>query len=333
MDSVSKTSAGLIHVSPAQADGQGETVVTAQVGKLVLVYVSERSRRGDLRGESSRTVRYTLGTFVQVVGWEMAPARLRPTHVEKWMARKPLSEASQRSQLSILRTFCRWLVRKGHTKTDITMDVRSPRQPRYVPRGIRHDAVSSTIGACPDSRAELIVTLEVQQGLRACEVVNLQMGDIDPDDRIMVVNGKGGHQRVLPITEETWAAINRYLAEHPASAGPLVRSYNHPTRGITAHYVSRLVSAWMHDAGVQASGHALRHTAATDMLRGNAHLRDVQNALGHQSLATTQRYLPFVVHDLREAMGGRSYRQPQQPRLFDVGRPERPGSLPAGGAA
>lgn len=287
-----------------------------RLGMLALRYVDERARRSEIRGETVRTYRLTLGTFVDVVGWDLSPNRLRQAHVERWLERKPLSLATKRSQLSIVRTFCRWLVRRGFATRDATLDITGPRQPRYVPRGVTHTAVGDTLAGCPDARAELVVCLEVQEGLRACEVCNLEVGDIDPDERVMMVRGKGGHERVLPIDTETWAAIGRYLAEHPASAGPLIRSYNHPTKGLTPHYVSRLVSQWMHAAGVGASGHALRHTAATDMLRSGAHVRDVQAALGHTSLATTQRYMPWLVGDLRTAMGGRTYRRPVQATLF-----------------
>ncbi len=103
-----------------------------------------------------------------------------------------------------------------------------------------------------------------------------------------------------------------------------------PDPGISAHYVSRLVSKWMHAAGVNASGHALRHTAATDMLRDGAHGRDVQNALGHASLATTQRYMPWLVGDLRTAMEGRTYERPEKPTLTDVSRSEGVGPDSAG---
>lgn len=289
-----------------------------KLGLVVLRYVDERAKRGEIKGETPRTYRYTLRTLVDVAGWDLTPGRLSARHIEKWMERKPLGEATRRSQLSIVRSFCQWMVRRGLARIDATLNVAGPRQPRYVPRGVAHVGVADTIAGCPDARAELIVTLEVQQGLRACEVSNLQLGDVDFDERLLIVTGKGGHQRVLPITTETLAAMRRYLAEHPANAGPLVRSYNHPHRGITPHYVSRLVSHWMHTAGVAATGHALRHTAATDMLRQGAHVRDVQNALGHTSLATTQRYMPWLVGDLRKAMEGRSYRRPVQPTLFDV---------------
>lgn len=70
--------------------------------------------------------------------------------------------------------------------------------------------------------------------------------------------------------------------------------------------------------------HALRHTAATDMLRGGAHVRDVQRALGHVELSSTQRYLPWLVGDLREAMGGRQYRGRAVMEAIDYSEPPEP---------
>jgi integrase/recombinase XerC len=203
-----------------------------------------------------------------------------------------VAASTLRNQLSIVKTFCQWLVKRGHVKIDPTLDIASPRQPRYLPRGLGQPMVAGTFAGAPDARAILILSLMVQEGLRCCEVAELQIGDIDDQQRLLMVRGKGGHERVLPITSETWVALQAYLAEHPAKAGPLIRSYTRAARGVGARHLS----------------HALRHTAATDMLRAGAHLRDVQNALGHQSLATTQRYLPLVVHDLRAAMEGRKYR-------------------------
>lgn len=287
-------------------DGEMDTTL----GALALAYVDERRRRKELRPGSVKTARYALSGFVRIAGWDLQARRLRPAHVEKWLERGEHSPATLRNQLSIVRSFCRWLVKQGLIKADPTINIPTPRQPRYIPRGLQLPKVASAIREAPDARAVFILSLMVQEGLRCCEVAELQHGDVDLAERLILIRGKGGHERVLPITEETWRAMCSYLGEHPAKVGPLIRSYSRPGRGIGPGHISVLVSDWLHDAGVAASAHALRHTAATDMLRAGAHLRDVQAALGHQSLATTQRYLPWVVGDLRKAMAGRRYIDP-----------------------
>jgi site-specific recombinase XerD len=132
---------------------------------------------------------------------------------------------------------------------------------------------------------------------------------------MMLVRGKGGHERVLPISDETMDALNRYLAEHPGGAGPLVRSYHDEKSPITATHLGHLVAQWMLDAGIKQAAHdgrgchSGRHTMASDMVRAGESLRNVQAALGHESISTTQIYLPWVIGDLRKAMGGRQYRR------------------------
>lgn len=291
----------------AEADGNLQQTT---LGALAQTYTAERQRRRELRPGSLTTARHVLSTFVRSAGWDIQVRRLRPVHVDKWLERSVLSPATLRNQLSILRGFCKWLVKRGYIKIDPTLDIPTPRQPRYLPRGLPLPKVSTAFAAAPDARAALILSLMVQEGLRCCEVSTLELGDIDVTDRILLIRGKGGHERALPITDETWLAMQSYLAEFPARAGRLIRSYSHPTRGIGPGHISVLVSDWLHGAGVSATAHALRHTAATDMLRAGAHVRDVQAALGHQSLATTQKYMPLVVHDLRKAMGGRRYVDP-----------------------
>jgi len=292
---------------------RGDDTVETTLGALALAYTLERERRRELRPGSITTQRHALSTFVRSAGWDLPVKRLKPSHVEKWMERGDHSPATLRNQLSILRGFCRWLVKRGHTKADPTLDIAAPRQPRYLPRGLPLPKVASALDASPDTRATLILSLMVQEGLRCCEVSSLELGDVDPTERLILVRGKGGHERVLPVSDETTRALAAYLTEHPARVGPVIRSYSRPGRGIGARHISALVSAWLHDSGADATAHALRHTAATDMLRAGAHVRDVQNALGHQSLATTQRYMPWVVGDLRKAMGGRTYKAPEPP--------------------
>lgn len=199
---------------------------------------------------------------------------------------------------------------RGYAKRNPAQGIKGPRQPRLLPpRALAVEQVRAIFDNCADTRDELVVSLMVQEGLRCMEVAGLQLGDVDAIGRRMRVVGKGGHERVLWITEETLTLLKAYLHDdHPGTAGPLVRSKRDSHRGISPSQVSRLVHRRMVQAGVPESAHSLRHTAASDMLEHGAHVRTVQAALGHGSLAVTERYLRWLVGELREAMDGRSYR-------------------------
>lgn len=273
--------------------------------QLIDAYVTDRVARGRFLPNTVNTVTYTLRGLQPFIPEDISATKR--SHIEAWLIGKRMAPATGGARLSQVHRFFGWLVEHGHIAADPTVGIEGPKTPRYVPRGLKQPAVTAALDACPDSRARLILLLMTQEALRCIEVANLELGDVDFEDRLMLIRGKGGHQRVLPISEETWGAIGEYLTEHPAAAGPLIRSYNNPFSGIQAGYISTLAAKWIRAGGVDATAHRLRHTAATDMLRSGAHLRDVQHALGHVSLSTTQRYLPWVVGDLRIAMSGRRY--------------------------
>jgi integrase/recombinase XerC len=299
------------------ADGAAIGPVTCPptpLRRLADAYLLERKRRGELSPLSWRNARSALWSLAATFG-ERPVRQLGLRHLEEWLEHSGhLAPATRRKRLSTVRGFTAWLARRGYIRADPAPDLARIRLPRYLPRALGQADVRRVLEACPDRRAVLIVLLMVQEGLRCVEVSRLHMHDVSMVDRVIRVEGKGGHERVLPITDETFAALDTFLAEYPANAGPLIRSYRKPWRPLAPDTISGLVSGWMADAGVKrrprdgVSAHAGRHTAATDMLRAGAHVRDVQAVLGHASLQTTQRYMPLVVIDLRTAMAGRSYR-------------------------
>lgn len=281
---------------------------------LALAYTDERWALHDFTSGSLKNLASVLRSFTRCMG-DRPAAKLTREDIEEWLAsRHRLAAATRRKDISNIRLFCQWLTRRGYLRVDPTTELRRVKVPRYLPRAMASPKVSRLLEVAPDARGTLMVLLMVQEGLRCCEVSRLQVGDIDWESRTMRVVGKGGHHRMLPMSDETWTAFNAYLAEHPSTGGPLVRSYRQTWHSLSSDTISGMVSEWMSHAGVKrwprdgVSAHAFRHTMATDALRAGAHLRDVQAALGHAHLATTEVYLPLVVNDLRGAMGGRNYR-------------------------
>lgn len=277
--------------------------------QLALVYLCERANSGDLAPTSVPTVKWTLRDFTTFVE-DVAPWELTSAHVEQYLLSLAVSRATARQRFCQIRQFSRWLVRRGHLAVDATADLRAPRQPKAVPRGYDRDVVDGLLRVVPDVRGRLIVLLEVQEGLRACEVARLELGDVDFAERTILVRGKGNKERLLPVSSQTWEALEAYLREHPLKAGPLIRSYSDPRVGITAAHVQHLVQNWLRLVGVRhGGGHGLRHTMATTLLRDQgADIRDVQQALGHATLQSTSVYLPFSdARRLRKVMDGRRY--------------------------
>jgi site-specific recombinase XerD len=273
-------------------------------------YILGRKARQEIGPATVTSMREGLRLFCQAV--PNRPGAVNRGHIEHWlegMAR--LAPATVRHRLSMARTFLDWCVIEGHLKRNPATGIRSPKVPRGIPRALRHEQVTAVATATPDTRAALMVSLGVQEGLRCGEIAGLEVGDVDLiDGSLLVRKGKGGYERMLPLSEETAGCLRRYLDEHPARAGALIRSYLNPVMPLQPRYISSVINRVMSEAGVVETAHSLRHTMATDCLRGGAHLRDVQALLGHASIGTTQRYLPTVVNDLRTAMGGRRYRSP-----------------------
>lgn len=287
--------------------------------ELVERYLNHRLAQRTLSPMSARNHRSTLAGFARAVG-DLPVETLSRADIERWLASiGHLRPATRRSHFSTVRTFCTWLTREGVLTTSPVMDVPSPRLPRSVPRALDASRVADVLLQCPDQRGRAIVWLMVGMGLRCCEVHHLELGHWDRRSRVMTVRGKGSHERILPVPSEVSQALDEYLAEYPTTAGPLIRSYRRPAHALSADALSGMVSEWMRAASVKraardgVSAHALRATAASDVLDACGDLRVVQEMLGHQNLSTTSIYLRRAgLPQMRKAMGGRKYQRARE---------------------
>ena len=279
--------------------------------RAVAEYLDGRQARGEISPRS----RAILVSRLRSLGRHTPElAELDRAAFTSWLGTLPPAPASRRAYLSTARVFCTWAVESGHLQTDPSTHAARIREPRRVPKALSRRAVQALITACPDARARAIVTLMVGCGLRRCEVARLQMADWDRDQGTIEVRGKADHERVLPVTDEVAEALDAYLDDRGAYAGPIIVSKRDPGVGLSPATLSRMVARWLTAAGVKArpgdgkSAHTLRHTCASDVYEGYQDLRAVQEMLGHANIATTQIYLRRAnVDRLRVVMGGRRY--------------------------
>ncbi len=282
---------------------------------LVLTYVATRKASGQVNERSAEQIRYRLLDFAG--SCPKNPKRVYRHHVERWMDRPDLRPQYRRSRLSALRGFCRWAVAEGHMTKDPTVLVPMPKVPPQLPKRLTtEEARTLTATVSHDPRTRLVVSLMLQEGLRRIEVSRLNVEDIDFAERSMVVRGKGGQgceTDALPITAETWVALDAYLTAEGHSHGPLIRNRVRLHGRCSPNTISELVRQGMVDAGVKRPGdhlrtpHSCRHTMAHDTLKRTNNVRAVQQAMRHRSVRSTEIYLRGQTAELREVMEGRRY--------------------------
>ena len=225
------------------------------------------------------------------------------------LGRRGYAPATLARKLSTLRGLCRFLTERGVLGADPTRLLPGPRRRRRLPRVLTEAEVEALLGAASGTeplalRDRAILELLYGCGLRSQEVVALALSDLKLAQAQLIVHGKGGRMRVVPIGEEAAAAVRRYLErgrgllaadrENDARAGasdrrPLLLSRS--GRALLTSDIRRLVVRYCGRAGLDAaSPHMLRHAYATHMLERGADLRVIQELLGHASVSTTQVY-------------------------------------------
>jgi integrase/recombinase XerD len=224
----------------------------------------------------------------------------------------PLAASSAARALVAVRGLHRFAVREGLVEVDPARDVRPPSPPRRLPKALPVDDVLRLLET-PGSdgpgplRDRALLEVLYSTGARISEAVGLDLDDVDATERTVLLDGKGGKQRLVPIGRPALGALDAYLVR----ARPALASHGRGTPAVFLNVrggrLSRQ-SAWQvlkvaaDRAGIRASvsPHTLRHSFATHLLEGGADVRVVQELLGHASVTTTQIYTLVTVTTLRE---------------------------------
>lgn len=211
---------------------------------------------------------------------------------------KPRSTARQ---LSSFRRFFRYIMREGMRDTDPTADIAMPRIGRSLPKSLSEDEVDSLLNA-PNTdeplghRDRAMLELLYATGLRVSELINIKQSEINFNQGVLRIIGKGDRERLIPLGEEAQMWLKEFI-NGPRMEILLERQtdYLFPTRRgdrMTRQAFWHIIKRYAEKAGVRQkmSPHSLRHAFATHLLNRGADLRVVQMLLGHSDLSTTQIY-------------------------------------------
>lgn len=249
-----------------------------------------------------------------LAGWAAArgvgPREVGPRDLRRYAAVVSEGGASRSTvarKLAAIRSFYRRQLERGAVEANPADLVASPKRESYLPRVLKPAEASALVESIPASdplaaRDRAIFELAYAGGLRAEELVNLDVADLDPDGEELRVTGKGGRTRVLPAGEPAWRTLQVYLDRgRPALVARGARSepalfLSKSGRRLSTSDIRRRLRRWARRAGLPAdfpaglSPHALRHSFATHLLEGGADLRAIQELLGHATISTTQTY-------------------------------------------
>jgi site-specific recombinase XerD len=250
------------------------------------------------RNYSAHTVKYYLSVIRQFVLWLNVPLEHAGVgQIEDYidyLHQKRMQPASINLYLAIIRVFYNYL--KYEEKINLLNPVKPNsrlRVPKPLPRALREDQVDQFFAMMKTKRDWAMFRLMLRCGLRVEEVANLSLGDIDlKQKRIMVVDGKGGKDRVVYISDDAADGLVEYLKQRSHRRVKkvfLVEKGDYKEKPISVRGIQKRMEYYAKKTGLKISCHHLRHTMATQLLNADAQVESIQDLLGHNWITTTER--------------------------------------------
>lgn len=307
--------------------------VTPLISELSDEWLAARMSSGgrSISENTLKAYRRDMRVWIQLlegeVGHDPTVADLQPIEVTSALSRmlteRKDSSATRRRAFVTLSSFCDWLIINDQLDKNPLLALSPPKQDKKLPVAFAEDDVSAlfAVAAEKDPTARRpsppldLATLVLlgAAGLRASEAVGLTRRDYKAgDEPLLRVTGKGSKQRVVPLDPATTGVLDAYLEWRsdviPSGTKPsyafLVKPDGNPfTRYVLDYRIRKLYTRAGVPSPEGAASHALRHTFAISSLNGGAAVNEIQDLLGHESMATTGLYLRASAAHLRSAAG------------------------------
>ena len=228
----------------------------------------------------------------------------------KYLYDKKINKNSISRKLSSIRGLYNYLVREEIIETNYFNKVSNPKRELYLPKFLKSSELDKLFEVCSedtaiDQRNTLIIELLYASGIRVSELVNIKLSDIDRNEKVIKILGKGSKERIVLYNNHTKKAMDTYLDSgyhefNKKNSGYLI--LNKDGDKLSSRYVRVIIDDLVKRAGldIKISPHTMRHTFATDMLEEGADLVTVKELLGHESLNTTSIYTHVTNEQIRK---------------------------------
>ncbi|HBH00033.1 MAG TPA: recombinase XerD [Rhodobacteraceae bacterium] len=294
-----------------------------QAGEQIAAFL-EAARAG--RGAADNTVRAYARDLTDFAAWMAArggrPQDATRAEIEGYLAgieAAGMARATRARRLAAIRQFIRFAHEEGWRPDNPTLQIRGPRPDRQLPRTLSEDEVTRLLDAARQTgrpalrtRNTCLMELLYATGMRVSELVALPVAAARGDPRMLLVRGKGGRERMVPLSQPARIALTDWLALRDAAdaaarrGGARASAFLFPSRGRSGHLTRHRFFGLVHDLAVAAgidpsrvTPHVLRHAFATHLLKNGADLRSIQTLLGHVDISTTGIYTHVLEERLR----------------------------------
>lgn len=288
--------------------------ILSRVDEFISSLAHERAASPHTLRAYDRELHNFAAHLVAKFGADLSIAKIEHQQIRAYLSElygRGLSKASTARALAAIRSWFKWLARRGYVEQNPARLVATPKLPRHLPRVPTMEQMNRVIDASSDesaawpARDRVLFELLYGCGIRNAELVGLDLGDLHWANEAILVRGKGRKERHVPLGDAAAHALRAYLPERSARlaaankfTGALL--LNARLRGecrLTTRSVGRIVKriAVAHGLAADVHPHTLRHAFGTHMLEEGADLRAIQELLGHERLSTTQRYTQLTV--------------------------------------